>query len=587
MSRNLRILLAWLIGGAALADRAATEDGTAPASVFTYRGVGADGSEVVFEATSNGLTSVRLGTQTVASGDWHVEGGNWVLHRTGVVERLDACAAKTLEVLAPDHVRIRHSGSNLTTTFDYAFAGEDVRITARVDNGDPDRALEAVVFRGLTLAFNGTPAGYLQTWDSSTLRSLGQRRRGFHPSFETLLGGSYACDGAFGVGLSPLYRQLEPTLFWWAGGRDLHYIVPAAIPPGGARTFAMTMRVSRNRNWQHLLEPYRAHFTATFGPVRYKADPRPFTRYQAADDAHMSGDNPHGWNWYRFDRATHPTPWGGKGMADFVACVTDACVRAGAQGVILWAQTGNNPRGCNFRPDFDVLPPEVETNAPLLRAILAAGCRLGATARPGEIATPVAWGRDDTVRVHPDEPTQMETLLKRFDLMAGRGFNAYYLDTFGDSFNDIRIMQAVRARLGPDVPTFTEFWTDVSLVYSGAYMQMGWDGKSMAHREFWNRLEPWAYIRWLLPGVQAVSPVGTAEHAFADLIRERKLRVLPGSWAELQAADAKSDPARVPSPMRFLFQNGITPMITIGTSSAVPLAAEAAALAPEFVRKGP
>ena len=36
----------------------------------------------------------------------------------------------------------------------------------------------------------------------------------------------------------------------------------------------MKLRVSPDRDWKHLLAPYREHFLATFGPVRYKADNR-------------------------------------------------------------------------------------------------------------------------------------------------------------------------------------------------------------------------------------------------------------------------------------------------------------------------
>ena len=30
------------------------------------------------------------------------------------------------------------------------------------------------------------------------------------------------------------------------------------------------------------------------------------------------------------------------------------------QGVIVWGQGGDDPRGGMYRPDFDILPPEVE-----------------------------------------------------------------------------------------------------------------------------------------------------------------------------------------------------------------------------------
>ena len=48
--------------------------------------------------------------------------------------------------------------------------------------------------------------------------------------------------------------------------RRLIYFAASPIPARGARTFDLKLRVSPDLDWKHLLEPYRQHFQATFGP---------------------------------------------------------------------------------------------------------------------------------------------------------------------------------------------------------------------------------------------------------------------------------------------------------------------------------
>ena len=50
----------------------------------------------------------------------------------------------------------------------------------------------------------------------------------------------------------------------------------ALLAPGETRTYVIAVRVApASASWLHTVVPYRNHFRAAFGPVRYAADPRP------------------------------------------------------------------------------------------------------------------------------------------------------------------------------------------------------------------------------------------------------------------------------------------------------------------------
>ena len=160
---------------------------------------------------------------------------------------------KTMEVIEPQsRVRVRHVGPAATATFEYAFEGEDVRIKARVENFT-DKAIKATSFEGLSFLFDSAPKGWMVGQDPGWMKAHVEGFRGFHPSFENRIGGSYAADETFGVGLTPLNTGLAYTGFFWWGdkagpnARRLVYIRPQEIPSGGALTFEMLMRISPNK----------------------------------------------------------------------------------------------------------------------------------------------------------------------------------------------------------------------------------------------------------------------------------------------------------------------------------------------------
>ena len=507
----------------------------AAADAFTYR----TPQGVSYAVTSEGLSSITVGGKQVAKGSWHAA------NMTQLREPAAAPAPllfddRTMEVIEPGaRVRVRHAGPAATATFEYAFAGEDVRIKARVENGT-DKAIKATSFEGLSFLFDSAPKGWMVSLDPSWLKAHVEGFRGFHPSFENRIGGSYATDESFGVGLTPLNTGLVHTGFFWWGdpagpnARRLVSVRPQEIPAGGALTFEMAMRVSPKRDWKHLLDPYKQHFTKTFahptlGPVHYKADFRPMASMSIADTPSITKDNPYG---FHGDARRVDLP---DGMKRFCDMVVPGLVEGRGQGMIIWALGGWDTRGAMYRPDFDVLPPEVEANLPQMRQAFERGnVRMGVCTRPGEIAFRGTWKEDWTVRINADDPQHLEIMWGRFKKMIDQGFTLFYLDTFGESLADVKAMQFCRSKMGPDIQTFVEHPCDVTLAFSGAYMELNYDEKSKNYVIMWGLDRFWEISQYLLPGVQA---------------------------AAVSRVDEKKLPAGFERPTHFLMRKHIAPFI--------------------------
>ena len=443
-----------------------------------------------FTVTADGLSSIQDGERAVARGGWYAwnagpqwfkRGGEKTLSYGGYSADLFPVVAKDLqkksiELVDATHAVVRHQQADTVTTYNYAFDGEDCTISARLENNSAEE-ISMPAFGGLKFDFARPPAGVPDAWHFSYLQNIGQS--GFHPSSLNKIGGSYATDGAIGVGVTPLNTGLARTLFQWdfddwnpgkratVPQRWLGYLRAQPVPAGGARTFEMKLRVSHNQNWQHLLQPYKDHFRATFGKANYKKD------YRAVAIAHLNRDvtaigpdNPYGFHggFRRIDTA--------QGVGEFGDLLIPALQKADGQGVILWGQGGENPRGAMYRPDFDILPPEVAANWPtLIKRFKDAGLQIGVTTRPADVAYKLDWASDGTVRLSPDEPSQMAMLWKRFDNMIQSGVTLFYLDSFGGDFDDVRIMKFLREKMGPNIQTFAEHQCDAILPYSAIYTE--------------------------------------------------------------------------------------------------------------------
>lgn len=494
---------------------------------------------VVYTVTAGGLSSIRIGEREVARGGWRADAGDWILNTgSGKLDAKDI--RRKLVRLFEGLVRVDHEHKDLEVSYLYSLDGEDLKVTALVRNRHATEGLGAVWFRGLTFDFGKPPAGLMFHQHGSYLRAHGVGL--CHPSFASRIGGSYAVGDGFGVGLSPAGPSLERTLFWWdytdwregqrekLPTRSLSYLVAEPIPPGGLRQFHMTLRVSANADWKHLLEPYKRHFAAVCGEVQYKADHRVFAQACVnGAPSFIKPDNPYGFHggFRRLDLA--------EGAKAFGDTLVPALADARGQGVLIWGQGGENPRGAMYRPDFDILPPEVEANWPTLAARFKdAGLRLGVCARPGEIAYQVNWKQDGTLRINPDDPAHIQMMVRRFKAMTDKGCTAFYLDTFGSSLDDVKAMIAYRKALGPDVQTYVEHACDAILPHSGVYTELHFDKKANAYGLVFMSVHTWEIFRWLVPGVSCVVRCN---------------------------AEPKDVPDGIEKPFPFMFRNHLTPLV--------------------------
>ena len=380
-------------------------------------------------------------------------------------------------------------------------------ISARVENHHPDAPLNVAGFSGLTFDFDRPPEGLMQVQHISYFQAHGLGL--CHPSFWSKIGGSYAIDGTAGVGVSPWKTGLARTLILWDYAswepnareklpkRRLIYFVGVPVPARGARTFDLRIRVSPNRDWQHLLAPYREHFRATFGPVGYEADYRWIASdYMNHSQQAVSPTNPYGFHGgsRRLDLA--------EGVDAFCNTVIPALKSGGGQGVILWGQGGDDPRGAMYRPDFDILPPEVERNWPLLaKRFREAGLRLGVTTRPADLALRLDWKQDQVIPINADDPAHREMLWRRFQRMIDRGCTLFYLDSFGADLEHVKLMRFLRERMGRKILTFSEHQCDAILPYSGGYSETTFhaDGPGGPEYRLWSGVENWRIYQWLAP----------------------------------------------------------------------------------------
>jgi hypothetical protein len=479
---------------------------------FTYTGK----SGVAFTVTGDGLSRITLGGKVVARGGvrFFNPGAQCPTIANGV--KVADVANATVEPVDAATVRVRQVQGDVTVTYTYAFADEDVRIKAKVENNAPRDDLPMVGFTGLQFIFAKTPRGILCERPLAQLDARDQWFRGgiiaqCHPSYAVPIGGCYQEDGALGVGGTPLNTGIAQTLIHGLPvqpvdgqfARTLEYLQPRRVPREGAATVEFLLRVSANTDWKHLLAPYKAHFTATYGAVRYRSDNRPLVMHcVASSDYHVTPLNPLGYQGADFTTAD--------GVNRYCDGMIAQMKKANAQGVVLWGLGGWEPRGAMFRTDFDVLPPAVDGQLPLLRKRFEeADMKLGLCTRPGEFTVRGTWGTDWTFLINPDDLQHLEAQVwVRFKRMIDKGFTCYYMDTFGNSYTDVLIMKFLREKMGPQIQTYVEHDCDAMLVFSGVFDYIQWDDKAQQ----WSIGSPNPIYQWLVPGVGSMIVVNTDDH---------------------------------------------------------------------------
>ena len=541
--RLLRLLLS-LCAFCVIADTSAVQAAgvSRAAQGFTYRSP----EGIVFTVTADGLSSIRQGDVEIASGSWspfNAEG--WFKDSGSSLVKTDKWLGKSLSVIDDHHVRVRQEKGDIVCVADYIFAGGDVTVSTRIENNNPSEPLNVVGFSGLSFHFRRPPTGLMPVQHITYFQAHGVQL--CHPGIWSPIGGSYAEDGHVGIGTSPCNTGLMRTLtLWdyadWNPGkretlpeRNLIYFAVGTTPARGAATFDMKLRVSSNQDWRYLMAPYREHFQRTYGPAAYHSDGRWIaTDYLNHSREAIKLDNPYGFQGghRRIDTA--------EGVKLFCDSLIPTLQVQHGQGVIVWGQGGEEPRGAMYRPDFDVLPPEVEANWKTLSTRMkAAGLKIGVATRPRDMAVRLNWKEDEVISINPDDAGHREMLWRRFDNMIKKGCTLFYLDSFGDSFEDVKLMRYLRSKLGPDVLTFAEHQCDAILPYSGGYSETtfepGAGGQGATYR-LWSGIDNWEIYRWLVPGAQ-----------MAARLYEVKGKIPP----DFESVD------------RYFYRNTITPLLPV------------------------
>jgi hypothetical protein len=401
--------------------------------------------------------------------------------------------------------RVKHVQEKLSIEYTYTFDGEDVQIKAWVTNNDESAPLAIVHFSGLTIDFGHPPTGSMPLWHGSY--TVANPESSWHP-VNCRIGASWGIGDGFGVGMTPGDAFDLATMCMWEWNwspdirekdtkRQLRYFIKAPVQPQTARAFTLTLRISTNTGWKHLIAPYKALFERqNGGKLAYdRADARPLIMSVVNSAVgYINENNRYGLHsGRRIDSA--------QGVEEFANGLITGGKRAEAQGVILWGQGGSDPRGAMYRPDFDVVPPEMEANLPkLAERLKAAGMTMGLTARPAEVVQRANFTSDLTTWLAPT-PSNLQVLGNRFKKTMEWGTRTYYLDTFGNRIDDVAIMRSLRTVIGRDVQTYCEHGSDVILPYSGLYTELAWDASQKQYTFAFLAVEHMLFFRWLCPEV--------------------------------------------------------------------------------------
>jgi hypothetical protein len=155
-----------------------------PADEIVYR----TDQGVTFQVTAEGLTRIQAGERELAQGGWTVFNAEPWFKDSGSA-RLDTqpWREKSIAVLGPRQARVRHVRGDVTCLTDYTFAGEDVLISARVENNHLDEPINVVGFSGLEFAFDRPPSGLMMVQHLSYFQA---HRVGLcHPGHWSRIGG--------------------------------------------------------------------------------------------------------------------------------------------------------------------------------------------------------------------------------------------------------------------------------------------------------------------------------------------------------------------------------------------------------------
>ena len=123
--------------------------------------------------------------------------------------------------------------------------------------------------------------------------------------------------------------------------------------------------------------------------------------------------------------------------------------------------------------------------------------------RPADMALRLDWKQDQVIPINADDPAHREMLWRRFQQMIDRGCTLFYLDSFGDDLEHVKLMRFLRERMGRKILCFAEHQCDAILPYSGGYSETTFHpGRAWPAYRVWSGVENWQIYQWLVPGCQ-------------------------------------------------------------------------------------
>jgi hypothetical protein len=390
----------------------------------------------------------------------------------------------------------------------------------------------------------------LKQWSSGELNQIGEDA--YYPSRLNPIGGSAAAGKSFGVGLTPANPRLMRTLFDWApAGREgqpirmLHYRIQETIPAEGARTYIMRMKVVPSGDWKTLMQPYKDYFKTTFGGPRFTPDNRPVVVASIKSSAAaVSTDNPYGYadKQRRFDK-------------DYMDFMLPVFKKAGCQALVFRGLAGYDPKGLEWLPYFNNLPPEIDNPAKpdadlilkqMTSACTASSLRMGVCGQPNALDERLTWTRNEAIRLNPNDPGHLDAMWQmRIKYYLDRNVTTFNFENFGSSFEDVAIMKYLREKMGQDKQTFVSRPCDVMLLYSGAYITAAFDEKAKRYTLDMpdQTLEA---LRWLVPNSQIairyyeVKTDAGGESPIARTFRKHMIPMLPDTAIAASAEELRT-----------------------------------------------
>ena len=366
------------------------------------------------QISPTGSISLSLGNHLIADGAWELLYVSTDPLAAGELP-LGPITSRTATVDSPIHATITNNYANALARYDFSLNGEDLQIIAHVQNLDAAKSLKKINFAGLTFHFSRNPTGTLRSFSASYL--LANAPGVLYPSVANPLGCNYAADDSFGFAAhteSEFGTVMAFNAEWGADGIipsrcALQFYTSRVALPSSSVDIDIHLRISADTSMPHLRPPYKKLYDTQFPKLAFHPRQSHGAAHSPQSDASLvTPNNPLGYNGSsrRFDTRL--------GTIAFVNMVTPRLKRADGLGCIFWALGGFNPRGCMYRPDFDIFPPAVQANIPeLVKDFQSYGLRLGLCARPGDGVKPFDATHDTTYRLSADDPQQMATPLLR------------------------------------------------------------------------------------------------------------------------------------------------------------------------------